>query len=240
MLLLSAAGETAIVRLFLLDFAVDVHARYGGGVSAVLAAAAMGETKMLQLLFELGANLLDVDDRGYSTLHCASMYCYGLDTVTYLCGVAPSLIDWPASDGSTGLLLAVQHGLLDIARALLEHHANPRIADVQGITADALARAAGHWDLVALMDPPPDNPWIECQTDEGDVFFYNSVTGESSWYIPGPQIADEVETSVTSTPLCLMPLVSPLTALDDPDAAAKELLRRKKERQQRRRRKQPT
>ncbi|OQR82891.1 hypothetical protein ACHHYP_15361 [Achlya hypogyna] len=234
-LVLSAAGERAILALLLESGAVDVNRRYLHGTTAVHAAASAGETQALQLLASLGGNLLDVDDRGWSALHCASAYSYGLETVAWLCSAAPSLIDWPAADGNTSLHEALRLGLVDIAQTLLEHHASPRLSNAAGETAEGLARAMELWDLVALMPDPPENAWIECQTDEGDVFYYNSVTGESSWYRPGPPLPrDELG---DTTPLCMLPVISPLQALDHPDAAAKELQRRKKERLQRRQRK---
>ena len=35
--------------------------------------------------------------------------------------------------------------------------------------------------------------WVECYTDEGTVYYYNTASGESSWHIPGAREEDEEE-----------------------------------------------
>lgn len=109
--------------------------------------------------------------------------------------------------------------------------------------------------------------WIECITDEGLPYYYNPLTGVSSWFkettmAPNDQIyqqqlqqqslndeddsdkanayckeswsASETEAGGQELPLCLIPMVSPLTSLDDPTAAVKLTAQRQKARALRR------
>ncbi|RLN50246.1 hypothetical protein BBJ28_00019501 [Nothophytophthora sp. Chile5] len=112
--------------------------------------------------------------------------------------------------------------------------------------------------------------WAEGFTEDGHVYYYNTLTGESSWYKPGEtqqletwQPAeyeheewrdqgsdDDVDQShYFSTdggilggwtgqqlPLCMIPMVSPLTSLDHPTAASKYESVRRKAREQRKQR----
>ncbi|GMF26353.1 unnamed protein product [Phytophthora lilii] len=103
--------------------------------------------------------------------------------------------------------------------------------------------------------------WVEGFTEDGYTYYYNKVTGESSWYKPGeyPEpsecdlgpCAEDMGYSCTLSgeadsilgdnvgqqlPLCLIPMVSPLTSLDNPTAAAKYEAARRRARKQRKRR----
>lgn len=98
--------------------------------------------------------------------------------------------------------------------------------------------------------------WVECETEDGLPYVYNTATGVSAWFKPtaSAQSSFEVwggEEDTTSLntfeataerplgqelPLCLIPMVSPLTSLDDPTAAAKLAAQRRKARENRRKR----
>ncbi|EER03883.1 conserved hypothetical protein, partial [Perkinsus marinus ATCC 50983] len=40
------------------------------------------------------------------------------------------------------------------------------------------------WIAVQALTTPIPKPWVQCQTDSGDVFFHNSKTKESVWDHP--------------------------------------------------------
>lgn len=116
-----------------------------------------------------------------------------------------------------------------------------------------------HWGG-GEADIAAEDPWTECFTEDGLPYYYNSATGESSWYKhtieptewcdpTGFEVAkcDEYMQSTLvdpvqggdseghQLPLCLIPMVSPLTSLDDPTAASKIAAQRQKARANRRR-----
>ncbi|KAJ8574761.1 hypothetical protein ON010_g4450 [Phytophthora cinnamomi] len=129
-------------------------------------------------------------------------------------------------------------------------------------------------DLQATSSQIPEGEngeWIESFTEDGYTYYYNSVTGESSWYKPGEDqplgawqsvdgssVYDKLSENDTShsytlsadhnggsilgdspgqqLPLCLIPMISPLTSLDNPTAAAKYEAARRRARKERKRR----
>ncbi|OQS04277.1 hypothetical protein THRCLA_03480 [Thraustotheca clavata] len=251
LLVLSAAGECEIVEL-LIQHGVKINQKCSNGMTTLHTAASTGEIRMLQLLVAHGGNLFEIDDRGWSCLHHASAYSYGADTVKWICTSAPSLIDWPDYQRNTSLHIALHHGHRDIAQILVENRANAAIINDMGEDALAIAKVQNYDDLVDVIQVyvQPNESWIECQTEDGYTYYYNEQTGESSWYLPTEQskiypsstISDDEDNGAACTgdfALCMAPVISPLQALDNPDAITKEMHRRKKERQQRRRRKNP-
>lgn len=109
--------------------------------------------------------------------------------------------------------------------------------------------------------------WVECVTEDGLPYYYNTITGASSWFkaaVPAPEDLEfwgnEADTKADAfshstpapymehphgrtgsalgqeLPLCLIPMVSPLTSLDNPTAATKLAAQRQKTRERRHKR----
>jgi len=78
-----------------------------------------------------------------------------------------------------------------------------RVAAAAGAAAAAPARAAAAAPApaspAAADAPPPDAPgalpdgWVEAQDEEGDTYFFNGTTGESSWERPSAPAAPAAE-----------------------------------------------
>ncbi|RHY30395.1 hypothetical protein DYB32_004345 [Aphanomyces invadans] len=88
--------------------------------------------------------------------------------------------------------------------------------------------------------------WVQCTTDEGQPYYYNTVTFESVWELPNDttrasgachqEVLSEEATPGPRDhlPICMVPTICPLYEMDNPDVHEKELIRRKKEREVRR------
>eukprot|EP00644_Phytophthora_capsici_P012472 jgi/Phyca11/122012/e_gw1.46.257.1 len=183
---------------------------------------------MLQLLCDAGAQPDTRDDNGWTALHYAAACPTGLEALHFLCELlTDELIDAQCSEGNTALHVAAGCGYHDNVRALLETAASPHTSNFSGESAYHLALRNSHIQCaVAINDY---QKWVEAFTEDGYTYYYNSVTNETSWYKPGDILGDQL-------PLCLIPMVSPLTSLDNPTAAAKYEAMRRKARKQRKRR----
>ncbi|EEY55042.1 uncharacterized protein PITG_08630 [Phytophthora infestans T30-4] len=187
---------------------------------------------MMRLLCDAGAQPEKKDDNGWTALHYAAACSTGLEVIHFLCEMLnDDFIDAQCTEGNTALHVAAGCGCLENVRALLETAASPHISNLNGESAYHLAlRNHRIQCAVAINDY---QKWIESFTEDGYPFYYNTNTGESSWYKPGDILRD---TTGEQLPLCLIPMVSPLTSLDNPTAAAKYEAARRRARKQRRRR----
>lgn len=116
-------------------------ARDERGVSAVLTAARLGHDDLVQVLLDANPPL-DVHDAAAvgRTRALAELLDADRD--------APNRT---ASDGETPLHLAAAFGRKDAVELLLDHGADPSVADGDGRTPSELAAARGHEDVVRLL-----------------------------------------------------------------------------------------
>jgi hypothetical protein len=178
------------------------------------------------------------------------------------------------SDGHTAYRIALQSHHIACAMAVHEYMETPRDAYERVMPApnaharkeDHVARVEttrgvffhehGRKDLSGADEWEPTS-WVEYYTDDQIPYYYNSITGESTWHKPeqmpllppppppprstndhspatGSPTATTSATLGDKLPLCMIPLVSPLVSLDDPTAATKLDARRRKDRARRR------
>ncbi|GLC40169.1 hypothetical protein PLESTM_001007800 [Pleodorina starrii] len=97
----------------------------------------------------------------------------------------------PAS-GVTPLHLAFQGNLLNIARALLAHGADPNAKDKSGAAARSVSSSKDVGELVALYDKngplafeSAPGEWLK-EERKGATYFWSPATGESRWTPPRP------------------------------------------------------
>ncbi|KAF4028502.1 putative WW domain-containing protein [Phytophthora infestans] len=301
LLLVAASGDVDSGKVLLTAPFIQVNLECALGVTALHAAANAGDVKMMRLLCDAGAQPEKKDDNGWTALHYAAACSSGLEVINFLCEMLDDdFIDAQCTEGNTALHVAAGCGCLENVRALLETAASPHISNLNGESAYHLAlRNHRIQCAVAINDyqsipstgytlPLPHlakeskpttikgGEWIESFTEDGYPFYYNTNTGESSWYKPGEyQLMDAFthlqqdernsgiygegmsdndtghsfclaadhesgsilrDTTGEQLPLCLIPMVSPLTSLDNPTAAEKYEAARRRARKQRRRR----
>ncbi|RHY93748.1 hypothetical protein DYB35_003700 [Aphanomyces astaci] len=184
------------------------------------------ECMCLQLLVDYGGDVGTVDDRGWSALHYAAACPRGVHAVTWLCEMAPSLtvVDGDETQERWGV---------------------PYYEEAQktATTMDSQPNS---------VDETIAHAWVACTTEDGQAYFYNTVTFESVWELPEDASATlQHQDGVASEdghgdgpgghgdeqlllPICMVPTICPLYEMDNPDVHAKEMLRRKKERETRR------
>ncbi|POM75162.1 Ankyrin repeat-containing protein [Phytophthora palmivora] len=187
---------------------------------------------MMQLLFGAGAHTDKRDDNGWTAMHYSAACSTGLEALHFLCELlTDDFIDSQCNEGNTALHVAAGCGCLENVRTLLETAASPHICNFSGESAYHLALRNNHIQCAVVINDYQS--WIEAYTEDDYAYYYNPGTGESSWYKPGHVLGD---TKGQQLPLCLIPMVSPLTSLDNPTAAAKYEAARRRARKQRKRR----
>ncbi|OWZ15221.1 hypothetical protein PHMEG_00011185 [Phytophthora megakarya] len=193
---------------------------------------------MMQILCDAGAQPDLRDDNGWTPMHYAAACSTGFEALHFLCSMlTDECIDAQCSEGNTALHVAAGCGCLENVRTLLETAASPHICNFSGEKAYHLALRNNHIQCAVIINDY--QKWVEAFTEDNYTYYYNTVTGESSWYKPGQhELPDTWENTHAGQqlPLCLIPMVSPLTSLDNPTAAAKYEAARRKARKQRKRR----
>ncbi|RHZ11336.1 hypothetical protein DYB31_008721, partial [Aphanomyces astaci] len=194
--------------------------------AAVMKSAAKMGAHCLQLLVDYGGDVGTVDDRGWSALHYAAACPRGVHAVTWLCEMAPSLTVVDGDDTQ-------------------ERWGVPYYEEEQktATTMDSQPNS---------VDETIAHAWVACTTEDGQAYFYNTVTFESVWELPEDASATlQHQDGIASEdghgdgpgghgdeqlllPICMVPTICPLYEMDNPDVHAKEMLRRKKERETRR------
>lgn len=146
-------GDVSMVRR-LIDAGADVNWQDEKQDSAFLVAGARGHAEVVKLSLAAGANLKSTNRYGGTALIPACHYGH-VETVRVLLGTAID-VDHINLLGWTALLEAVVLGdgspaHREIVRMLLARHANPNIADRDGVSPLAHARRRGYADIARLI-----------------------------------------------------------------------------------------
>ncbi|MBG88468.1 MAG: hypothetical protein CMO80_16430 [Verrucomicrobiales bacterium] len=137
----AAAGQLRVIR-FLKERGASVSARSGWyGARPIAEAARHGQTEACALLLEMGADIDEAANFGWTALHEAVGNGHPL-TAKYLLGKGANR-DARNSAGDTALHLAIKRGNRALAKLLLKAGASPDIRDNQGKTAADIARQNG-------------------------------------------------------------------------------------------------
>ncbi|WP_028358090.1 ankyrin repeat domain-containing protein [Brackiella oedipodis] len=125
---------------------VNLNEANAYGETAILYPALAGDLKRVKMLVERGAM---INRLGWTPLHYAAIKGHA-DIVKYLLekGAWPNS---PAPDGSSALLMAVNAGSLESAKALLAAGADPNAVNQQRVSALDLARKKGNQAMIELL-----------------------------------------------------------------------------------------
>jgi hypothetical protein len=235
----------------------------------------------VHFLCELVPELIDAQcSEGNTALHVAAA-CGCVDNVRALLETAANPAMTNAS-GQTPYRLALQSNKIQCALAINEYQ-QPVLESLKdsnvrkSFALDGNEFVEPNAVVGAVIDPLDDcdavreaevprrvegtsveasGDWVDCETEDGLPYYYNTATGVSAWFKPtaSAQSSFEVwggEPDTTSfntleqmaehplsqeLPLCLIPMVSPLTSMDDPTAGTKLAVQRQKARENRRKR----
>ncbi|KAH7462603.1 Protein VAPYRIN [Phytophthora ramorum] len=275
------AGDVKMMQL-LCDSGAQPEVRDGNGWTALhYAAACSTGLEALHFLCELlNDGFIDAQcSEGNTALHVAAG-CGCLENVRALLETAASPHVYNFS-GERAYHVALCNNHIQCAVAINDYQsmpvttytAKPSSPAKESAVLEATAVLARELST-RLNSQGEGGKWIEVYTEDGYAYYYNTVTGESSWYKPGechlPDSWDieyeEHESGINDKlsendvshsyalsadhnvgsilgegagqqlPVCLIPMVSPLTSLDNPTAAAKYEAARRKARKQRKRR----
>ncbi|MDQ2760980.1 MAG: ankyrin repeat domain-containing protein [Actinomycetota bacterium] len=123
-----------------------------GGVTALISAAGVGATDLLDDLIARGADLGQTADLGRTAVMAAASR--GESTTLRHLLDAGARVGTVDERGDTALTLAAHFGHPDAVRALLSAGADPTHRNLQGFDARAAAERKGHTDVAALLPPP--------------------------------------------------------------------------------------
>ena len=144
------SGHQQMVELLLSSGKVNVNLRQKDGATALFGAVQRNRPKVVELLIRGGADVNLPLREGTTPLCVAAFQGYN-EAVKLLLNAPGVLIDQSGRDNSTPLFYACYQEHEEIAGALLEHGANPDIADNFGMVALHLACTAGNTEIVELL-----------------------------------------------------------------------------------------
>jgi ankyrin repeat protein len=139
-LILAATHGDANQVVEALKAGADPQAVSRTGVTPLLAAAFGGSVEAVRVVVEHGA---DVN-------HVATGYRAWTWTAEHISSTEQPIAK-TASLGYTALILAAQKGFADIVAYLLDHGADPKLADLEGDTPLYVASEQGHAKIVAML-----------------------------------------------------------------------------------------
>ena len=155
-------GDFAAV-LQLLDKGAHIDAQGKDGVTALIAASAMGKVDIVKQLLAKGASIDLRDNRGDTALNYAVMV-NNIDEVKLLLAKGAN-VNIQEEGGLTPLMLSVVSGSPDIVKLLLDKGANTEARDKNGFTALMAASGGGLIDIVKLLLDRGAN--INAKSDDG-------------------------------------------------------------------------
>jgi len=130
--LLEAASKGALKSLKrLVSQGANLEARNDEGATPLILAAATGHARAVSALCELGADIDATTSHGISALVAAVMKGAPPLVLRALLDAGAD-VDLATDDGSTALLWACNQGDYDSVTMLLDHGANPKVANEQG------------------------------------------------------------------------------------------------------------
>ena len=144
------AGHTDKVATFLKQDRKLINAKDSGGKAALHWAALSGQQKIVELLMAEKADVNLLDEGGFTALHWAAMFNKS-DVAEILLANKADFNIKVAKFGWTPLRLAVIHGHLETAEALLKGGANPNVKDEDNIPVLHQAVISGNKAMVQLL-----------------------------------------------------------------------------------------
>jgi ankyrin repeat protein len=143
-------GHTDKVAAFLKQDPKLINATDSGGKTALHWAALYGQTKVMELLLAGKADVNSLDEDGFTPLHWAATFNQS-DAVRLLLANKADMNLKVQKYGWTALRLAVIHGHLATAEALLNGGADPNVKDEENIPLLHQAVIRGKKEMVELL-----------------------------------------------------------------------------------------
>ena len=143
-------GHTDKVAAFLKQDPKLINARDSGGKTALHWAALYGQTKVMELLLANKADVNSLDEDGFTPLHWAATFNQS-DAVKLLLVNKANMNLKVQKYGWTPLRLAVIHGHMATAEALLNGGADPNLKDEENIPLLNQAVIRGKKEMVGLL-----------------------------------------------------------------------------------------
>ena len=143
-------GHTDKVAALLKQDPKLINARDSGGKTALHWAALYGQTKVMELLLANKADVNSLDEDGFTPLHWAATFNQS-DAVKLLLANKANMNIKVAKYGWTPLRLAVIHGHMATAEALLNGGADPNAKDDENIPLLHQAVIRGKKEMVGLL-----------------------------------------------------------------------------------------
>ncbi|HVM07700.1 MAG TPA: ankyrin repeat domain-containing protein [Acidimicrobiales bacterium] len=132
--------------------ATQVHpdAERRGGLTALMRAAYVGASLIVDDLLRRGIDVDAADERGYTALMYAANA--GEDEIVAGLVAAGANLDAADATGATALMFAAQHGHASIVKRLLAAGADPSLRrSIDGATARDVAESNGHSRVAAVL-----------------------------------------------------------------------------------------
>ncbi|MFZ0915507.1 MAG: ankyrin repeat domain-containing protein [Candidatus Udaeobacter sp.] len=143
-------GHTDKVAALLKQDPKLINARDGDGKTALHWAALYGQTKVMELLLANKADVNSLDEDGFTPLHWAATFNQS-DAVKLLLANKANMNLKVQKYGWTPLRLAVIHGHMAAAEALLNGGADPNVKDEENIPLLHQAVIRGKKEMVGLL-----------------------------------------------------------------------------------------
>lgn len=124
----------------------DVNALNANGESALMLAALKGHAALAEALIKKGA---DINKTGWTPLHYAAS-ASKLDIISLLLDNS-AYIDAESPNGTTPLMMAAMYGTPAAVALLLKEGADPKLKNLQGLTALQFAQRANRPDSVEAI-----------------------------------------------------------------------------------------
>ncbi|WP_088744207.1 ankyrin repeat domain-containing protein [Cobetia sp. QF-1] len=142
-------GDNAAIEQYHADGG-DISITNSRGYTPFILAAYYGHTESLAVLQEEGADSCALDEKGSNAFMGVAFRGHD-QTAEWLLGNTDCDVNHRNYSGQTALMMASLFGREAIIKQLLVAGADPRVADVQGNTAESLAAAQGLSRVVTLV-----------------------------------------------------------------------------------------
>ncbi len=186
---------TALLSHSMTAFSILLSSREEQSGNTVVHIAAAADAVPLLRLFLSSRASADVNVtnwHGQSPLHMCCNSGSETTEAAELLLAHGAWVDLADTEGSTPLICAAAYGNAPAVKLLLEHGAMPSARDLHGYRPVDWASHFCHYDVMHLLGSGEKNPtWIEYfDTEHRTSYFYNTITGESTWTRPAEMDAE--------------------------------------------------